>query len=296
VLKRIVSRLLGPRYPAVREALTHGRLTEVEDRLERLERRARHDLAAMLAHVAYGPAKEPASLADRELSVYSQNGEDGILLYLLSVVGTGQRRFVELGIGDGRECCCANLALNWGWSGVMVEGNWPAAERARKFYSGRADVKVKAEFVTAENVDSLVGPEPVEMLSVDIDGNDYWVWRAVSAPVRVAVVEYNASFGPRQAVTIPYDPAFDYTTASPHRLYHGASLAALAKLAAEKGMALVGCDSQGVNAFFVDRSRLSGPLRELSAEEAWRPMPKRARRFSQTEQERILAGYPVVSV
>jgi hypothetical protein len=291
----VTRRVLANRYPAVREMLTADRLTRLEERLDRLEYRERHHLARTLARLIYGSAGASTSLSDVELSIHSQNGEDGILLYLLSVVGTEDRSFVEAGIGDGRECCCANLALNWGWSGTMLEGDAAAAKAAERFYAGKP-VIVRNAFVTAENVNALVGRNRVDVLSIDIDGNEYWVWRALTTSARVAVIEYNASFGPEQAVTIPYDPAFDYRTASPHLLYHGASLAALAKVAAEKGMALVGCDSQGVNAFFVDRSLLGGDLRELTPQEAWRPIRKRLRRFSPEEQERALASYPVVPV
>ena len=90
-----------------------------------------------------------------------------------------------------------------------------------------------------------------DLLSIDIDGNDYWVWNAIDGQPRLVVIEYNSSFGPDRAVTIPYDPSFDRFQHHPFGIYHGASIAALAKLGAAKGYALVGGDSNGVNAFFV---------------------------------------------
>lgn len=289
-------RALGKWAPAVRESLHHSRLSALEQRLERVEQRLRMDVTARLSDVMYRLDRLPRSLADAEFSIYSQNGEDGILLYLLSALGRQEGRFIEIGIGDGTECCCANLALNWGWSGIMVEGDTAAASAARHFYAGRADTVVKSEFVTVENVNSIVPEDDIDVLSLDIDGNDYWVWQAMRASASVAVIEYNASFGSVEAVTIPYDPTFMFKQASEHHMYHGASLAALTKLANAKGMSLVGCDSQGVNAFFVQRSLLGHRIAEHAVEDAWRPHTRRTRLRSQAVQESMLASQPVVYV
>jgi len=289
-------RLLRKWVPGLATTDCSGRLSALEQRVASLEHRTRHDLAAGLSTTIYGAGRPPRSITDAELSIYSQNGEDGILLYLVSLTGGGGRRFLEIGIGDGRECCCANLALNWGWTGAMVEADPVSAKSAEQFYADIAGVVVKQAFVTVENVNTIVAADHVDLLSIDIDGNDYWVWNALKASAGIVVAEYNASFGPEAAVTIPYDPSFMFREASSHRMYHGASVAALAKLAAQKDMALVGCDSQGVNAFFVSRPLLSDRLREVSVTEAWRPNSRRLRKYSQATQEAMLAGHPVEHV
>jgi len=182
-----------------------------------------------------------------EAGVYSQCGEDGVLARLFEVIGETNRYFVEFGAWDGRHLSnTANLRLHRGWRGLLMEG------------SDRADGElVHRELVTAENVNALFAkydvPERFDLLAIDIDGNDYWVWKAIERFVpRVVVIEYNIHFGVHLARTMPYDPehVWDET------LYHGASLAALRKLGDEKGYALVHADGWAPNAFFVLRSEL----------------------------------------
>lgn len=297
-LKGIARRVLGSKYNAVAENVSHRRLEGLERRLADLERRSRQDVHAKIARLLYHGLGQPTtdSLAQHELQICSQNGEDGILLLLLSLTSSPTRRLAEIGIGDGSECNSANLLINWGWSGTLVEGDVDGSSRAAQLHRGR-NVSVLNEFVTVENINALLPTDPIDLLSIDIDGNDYWVWQATAADPLVTVIEYNASLGPTRSATIPYDPHFDYTTASPHRLYHGASLRALARLGVEKGMALVGCDSQGVNAFFVQRRFIDeGRLAEVDSVDAWRPIQKRLRQWSHEEQERMLRGFEFVDV
>lgn len=192
-----------------------------------------------------------------ESSVYSQCGEDGVLARIFDVIGVESRFFVEFGAWDGQHNSnTANLRLNGGWTGLLMEG------------SDRADGEiVRREFVDAENVNELFArydvPPRFDLLGIDIDGNDYWVWRAIEGYTpRVVVIEYNICFAPHLARTMPYDPkhVWDET------LYHGASLAALTKLGHEKGYALVHADGWAPNAFFVLRSELPQGFEERSVE------------------------------
>jgi len=188
-----------------------------------------------------------------EARVYSESGEDGVLRRIFEVIGAASRYFVEFGAWDGQHCSnTANLRLHHGWSGLLMEG------------SDRADGElVQREFVTAENVQALFGkyavPRWFDLLVIDIDGNDYWVWKALVDHVpRVVVIEYNVLFGAHLSRTMPYDPAHVWDRTA----YHGASLAALRKLGAEKGYALVHADRWSPNAFFVHRSALPAGFRE----------------------------------
>lgn len=199
-------------------------------------------------------------LADVEFRCYSQNGEDGILLFLFSLLGTADRRVVELGAGEGIECNAANLILNHRWQGLLVDGDPELIERGRAFYAQSRDVSIAppaltAAWLTAENVDAFVSGQgfagEVDLLSLDLDGNDFWIWQALdSVSPRVVVLEFNSVCGPEREISIAYDPDFRFDfSAQPYRI--GASLPAFAKLGQEKGYRLVGVESFGINAFFV---------------------------------------------
>lgn len=240
-----------------------------------------------------------------EAKVRSQHGEDGILLHLFDALGCHDRRFIEFGVEDGTECNTANLSLHFGWRGMLIEGDPAHAAKARAFYraalGGRGDrVQIVNSFVTAENINGLLKDNgftgDIDLLSIDIDGNDYWVWRAIDAVrPRVVVIEYNSVFGNDRAVTIPYDPAFSRGAAHVSKLYYGASLPALAHLGREKGYALAGCDSQGVNAFFV-RNELADRIDTLSPEEAFVPQWTRLREAPLAEHYEKIRHLPLQDV
>ena len=268
------------------------RCVRLRDRL--LSPRALSEVDSNLAHLLvaqYGESVgDPDGLGYRELlrtrefKVSSQNGEDGLLAFIFSEIGVTNREFVEFGVGDGRECNCANLAARFGWSGLMLESDAAAARRAREHYArlARRDgrvVEVRQAHVTAENINETISNAgtqgEIDLLSIDIDGNDYWLWEAIDAiEPRVVVIEYNASLGMR-SISVPYDPGFVRFRKHRSGWYHGASLAALAKLGQRKGYDLVGADSRGVNAFFVRAEARRGCLRAVNAEEAYYPQKTR---------------------
>ena len=232
------------------------------------------------------PAERFRSPINRhEMRAYSQNGEDGILLYIFSQIGTTNRRFIEFGVADGTECNCANLAINFGWHGLMLETAETNVAAAKRYYRERlvdrgSTVQITHALVTAENVNALFQQHgfegEIDLLSVDIDGNDYWVWRAIDAVnPRVVVVEYNGVFGSERSVAVKYDPTFDRSRAGHDPLCFGASLAALTRLGEEKGYILVGCDSCGVNAFFVRKDCAVGQLESRTPGEAFYPFRDR---------------------
>jgi hypothetical protein len=301
--KNLVRRLIPARLHAmVKEVVLSPRLTDLEQRMDWV--------AVLLSRHAYADSvpRPPISDAinDFELKIHSQNGEDGILLFIFSQIGITDRRFVEFGVGDGSICNTANLSLNWGWSGLLMEAEAEDVESARRNYrewlGPEADrVQIRQAFITAENINELLRAEgfegPIDLLSIDIDGNDYWIWNAIDQiEPRVVVIEYNASFGPKESVTIPYDPKFNAYAVHVSGIFHGASLAALRKLGEAKGYALVGCDSRGVNAFFVRRESLQAGLHELSEKEAWFPHSYRSRTHSTAMQEQLLEPFPVIRI
>jgi hypothetical protein len=196
------------------------------------------------------------------LRVFSEFDEDGIALFLLAVGGAPTRRFVDIGAGDGVFASnTANLALNLGFDGLFVDADESRVERGRRFYSRHPDTMVHPpvfvrSFVTRENVSELVTAAgftgEVDLLSIDIDGNDYWVWQALdSISPRFVIAEAHPEFG-REDFVMPYDPRFD-ARAAPPGTWIGASAAAMIRLADSLGYRAVAANVYGFNIFFARR-------------------------------------------
>ncbi len=202
------------------------------------------------------------SFEDVEFRAFSQNGEDGILLYIFSLIGMGTRRCVEICAGNGIECNTANLIINHGWNGLMFDGNESLLERGRAFYANLGDTfcyppKIVNKWISAENINQIIqenGYEgAIDLLSLDVDGVDYWLWEALEVVrPRVVVAEIQCIWGAKRAVTVPYSPHFKTEYIDGFGIYSGASLPAFVKLARRKGYRLVGVQRLGFNAFFVE--------------------------------------------
>ena len=216
------------------------------------------------------------SYRDVGFKVFCDSDEDGILLYLLSVVGSGGKQLIELGSASMEASNSSNLILHHGWNGLLVDADEKAVAGARAAFASEGIIppRTVSAWLTAENVNDLVrefGPRgEVDLLSLDIDGNDYWVWRALDAVhPRVVVIEYQDILGPDRAVTIPYDPDFRldrYPENSSANNYVGASLRAMVQLGATKGYRLVATNSYGFNAFFVRQDLAPALLPEIPVE------------------------------
>jgi hypothetical protein len=275
-----------------------GRLEAAENEIARLLRRLHPAVDA-------DPLRD-AGFGDHEARLHSQNGEDGLLLHIFQTIGVTDRRLVEFGIEDGRECLARTLLVSFGWSGLVMDCEEANVADARRFFHdecglGESRVRVVRTFVTAENINDVLAENgmtgDVDLLSIDIDGNDFWVWKAITAiRPRVVAIEYNASFGPDEALTVEYDPCFDRKAKHASGWYHGASITALARLGRERGYALVGGDSSGINAFFVRMELASDALPEVSPADAWRPHRSRSRKATAAEQLALLRGLPLVRV
>jgi hypothetical protein len=197
---------------------------------------------------------DPKRLVRYGYKVYSQNDEDGIIAEIFRRIGTTSRTFVEFGVETGVECTTARLLVE-GWRGLWIESNAGSAAAIRRDFAPFIDggkLRLQESRVTAENINALIGQGgisgEIDLISIDIDGNDYWVWKAIDVVnPRVVVIEYNATLRPPMALVVPYraDAQWDGSN------HYGASLEALVRLAAAKNYRLVGCSVAGVNAFFV---------------------------------------------
>jgi len=218
---------------------------------------------------------DPKRLLRHGFKVYSQHDEDGIIQEIFRRIGPSHRTFVELGVETGVECNTAKLLIE-GWRGLWIEAN---AQACKAIASGFAEflsdrrLALQQSFVTAENINALLESAAfkgeIDLLSIDIDFNDYWVWKAIKAVnPRALVIEYNAGLHPPLSVTVPYQPnrAGDGTN------YFGASLGALVRLGREKGYRIVGCNISGSNAFFVREDLCADHFLEpATAEEHYEP-------------------------
>jgi hypothetical protein len=212
----------------------------------------------------YAAATASFTMDDAAFKVFSQSDEDGRLLYIFSKIGIKNRKCVEIACGNGKECISANLIINHGWEGLLVDGNPANVAEAEAFYETCRATFVwppvmRQAFITRENVNDLIKKNgfegEIDLLTIDIDGMDYWVWEAVQAVnPRVVVIECIPWLDDERACTIPYRPdfnAFDYTTTHGAPDYAGATPAALVKLAKRKGYHLVGFNQFMINMFFV---------------------------------------------
>ena len=216
------------------------------------------------------------SLDKSEFKVFSQFGEDGIIQDLISKLNLKNKSFVEFGVENYEEANTRFLLENNNWKGLIIDSSKKNINFIKnQDYYWRFDIEVKCNFITKENINNIIKesniPYNTGILSVDIDGNDYWIWDAINVIYPdVVIVEYNARFGPDRSVTIPYDKSFDRTNNKTSKIYYGASLMALCKLGRKKGYELVGTNSNGNNAFFVRNDYLNKSIYEQSVKDCFK--------------------------
>ena len=246
-------------------------LLPIVERFERPIETNRVLLGKQLINSIRTAKKTPERLADVGFKVFSQWDEDGIIQYLISKVPIINKVFVEFGVEDYRESNTRFLLVNDNWKGLIMDSDPSHIRRikSRDIYSRHDLVAVQA-LVTRENINSLIGnygiTGDIGLLSIDIDGIDYWVWEAMNVITpRIVICEYNSVFGSHEAITIPYNEKFQRTAAHHSNLYFGASLKALCLLARKKGYKFVGSNIAGINAFFV-REDVGSHLEGLDCE------------------------------
>lgn len=210
---------------------------------------------------------------DFEFQVHSQWGEDGLIQYLIRKVNVEAPVFVEFGVENYREANTRFLLERNNWSGLVIDGSEKNINDIKQdeIY-WKYNLKAECAFIDKDNINELIRKNGIKgdvgLLSVDIDGNDYWVWQSIDViSPRIVICEYNSCFGSEKSVTVPYDPTFFRTDVHYSNLYWGASISAFADLARSKGYSLIGSNIAGNNLFFV-RDDVMGSLEAVSPQQA----------------------------
>ena len=212
-------------------------------------------------------------LSETGFRVFSQFEEDGLLLFIFSIIGMDNKTFVEIGSDDGINSNSANLYFNFGWNGLFIDSNLKSIKIGVSFFNKYPHPwfykpKFKCAKVNRENVNDLIKNSgicgEIGLLSIDIDGNDYWIWEAINVITpKVVIIETHIEFG-LNSIVVPYKP--DYVFPGKHPIYHGASPVAMNKLARKKGYRLVGANELGFNFIFVKNGVADEFLHEVTVE------------------------------
>jgi hypothetical protein len=209
------------------------------------------------------------NLWDAEFRVSSQWGEDGIIEWLVHRLGGIPETFIEFGVENYREANTRFLLQHRNWRGLVIDGNPKHIDFIhRDRINWRHDLTTVASFITRENINSIISGAcfngELGILSIDIDGVDYWVWEAIDCiSPQIIIVEYNSMFGDLLPLTVPYSPDFARTRAHHSNLYYGQSIRAAQHLAGQRGYTLVGTNKVGHNAFFIRNDRAAEILKRI---------------------------------
>jgi len=249
------------------------------------------------------------SLHELEFQIFSQFGDDGIIQWLVNKIDIPHKVFVEFGVENYKESNTRFLLINNKWKGLVMDGSEENIKFVRNdIISWAHHIHAVQCFITKDNINKVLldfinqgYDKELGILSIDIDGNDYWVWKEISVvnPV-IVIAEYNAIFGKDKPWTIPYKEDFFRLDAHSSQLYWGTSLKALCILAKEKGYEFIGCNSHGNNAYFIRKDKV-GDLRTLSCEEGFvdalfREYATNGDWVSGTKRAEVIKGMPVFNI
>jgi hypothetical protein len=217
------------------------------------------------------------SLNEVEFQVFSQWGDDGIIQYLIQKVDIPNKTFIEFGVENYTESNTRFLVINNNWSGLVMDGSENNISYIKDDpVSWAHELHSWPVFITKENINELITKflslgyaKDVGLLSIDIDGNDYWIWEAINTiePV-IVIVEYNSLYGSDNAFTTPYQPDFFRLNKDNIILHYGSSLLSLCDLAETKGYDFIGCNTAGNNAYFLRKDKNSS-FKKLSPGEGY---------------------------
>jgi hypothetical protein len=208
-------------------------------------------------------------------SRFSEFEEDGQLLYLLTLAGSKSRAVVEISSQDGRVCMATNLLVHHRWRGFLFDGDPVFVREGRRFFAAHPATRsappvMRAEWFTRDNVNHVLAaagvPDEVDVLSLDIDGNDLYLWSEMKVRPRILICEFNNAVPSDLALTIPYRPGFSFAALPAEQaMFRSASLAAYVAVSRRKGYRLVGMNALGFNAIFLRDDVLAAEMPEIPA-------------------------------
>ena len=247
---------------------------------------------------------------DYEFKVFSQWGEDGIIDYLVSNLHIKNETFIEFGVENYEEANTKFLLLNKNWTGLIIDScidNISLIKKSEIYW--KYSLEAVCEFISTKNINKIIErsklAKEVGILSIDLDGNDYWIWKKINViNPSIVIIEYNARFGKEKSCTIPYDENFLRQKKHYSMIYYGASIKALVKLGKEKGYELVCCNKAGNNAFFVKKELLNNKIEPGNIEDLFYENKFRESRnlkgeltyLSQKEEKEIIFKLPLIEV
>ncbi len=241
--------------------------------------------------------------------VFSQWDDDGLIQYLIKTIDISNKIFIEFGVEDYTESNTRFLLMNNNWNGLVFDGSKEYVDYIKKddIY-WKHNLKAECAFITAENINELISKNGIKgeigLLHIDIDGVDYWVWKAIDVVTPdIVIMEFNSVLGKDRAITVPYKSDFCRLNAHHSGIYAGASLRAMCMLAEEKGYSFIGVNSAANNAYFVKKSKL-GDLKALSVDEGYKESQFRESRnkdgsltFASGEDRlKLIKGLPIINV
>jgi len=219
--------------------------------------------------------KNSNNIQDYEFQVFSQWGEDGIIQHLINSIEIKNKTFIEFGVEDFMESNCRFLLMNNNWSGFVLDGSAQHINFLKNsYFYWQYNLVAENHFVTRDNINEILSHSNFEndlgILSIDLDGNDYYVLENIEFfKPRIIIVEYNSVFGNERCISTPYDESFDRTEAHHSNLFWGASLGSLHQSCISKDYSLVGTNNAGNNAFFVRNDLMNEKLQSLSVKDAF---------------------------
>jgi|NOAtaT_7_FD_contig_61_1295923_length_3396_multi_3_in_0_out_0_3 hypothetical protein len=259
-----------------------NRIGFIESKINELESKSSSQEVQILLKLRYREylkcsAEQLPKFDEVGFKAYSQFEEDGILLYIFSLIGNTNKKVVEICAGNGQECMAANLIINHGWQGYLFDGSEENIKSGQNFFANHKQTFLmppifKQAWFTAENVNQVLTDSgaigEVDLLSLDIDGMDYWVWKAINViHPRVCVFETHNVIPSHLALTAKYDPNFYYLNQPVEQQdYRSASLLATVKLCQAKGYRLIGSHRHGFNCFFMRNDVGQNYFPEVSVE------------------------------
>lgn len=283
--------------------LTLGR---IESQLSTTDHRVDED--GNLLKLALGRIEGKISSDNIEYKVFSQWGEDGIIQYLINNIDISNKTFIEFGVENYTESNTRFLLINNGWSGLVIDGseeniNYIKNDPIYWTYN----LKTDCSFITAENINEIFVKNGISgkigLLSIDIDGNDYWVWKNINViDPDIVICEYNPRFGKEKAVTIPYRPDFLRHKAHYTGIYFGASIKALNNLAESKGYDIVYANE--ANLFFIKKELCNEIVKKRDVESLYRKNNYQdsrdkdgvLNRISYEEEQEIIWSLPLIEI